>query len=408
MGFDFKQRTIINKLINFNELRIFETAKGQHNLITILRKNLDPEFIAQTSMTQRKGDANSKILNSILYNKDEKTNYFFIKQSELYEGNENYIRLSGLMKISTNPIEKLLNKLTINSIPLVKIKNINQGLLTGADKVTEKHIDKFKYNNISKREGIFVLSDKEIKNLNLSKEEEKIIKPFYKNSDVSQYFTNSIENKKNLIYLTRDLNIKDYPNIQKHIIKYEKIIKARSQERGEMQAALKLGKWWVIFAARPGVDFDGPKIVCPQRSLLNSFGYNEEPWYASADIYYITDIDEDNKIKIELKYILSLLNSGLYFAWLYYRGKRKGELLELLYQPLSEIPIKQISPEQQKPFIQLVDQILSITKDNNYLDNSDKQAKVKKLEKEIDQLVYKLYELTPEEIKIVEEFKGGK
>ncbi|MBI2140152.1 hypothetical protein HYU14_04455 [Candidatus Woesearchaeota archaeon] len=36
--------------------------------------------------------------------------------------------------------------------------------------------------------------------------------------------------------------------------------------------------------------------------------------------------------------------------------------------------------------------------------NPDKQAKVKKLEKEIDILVYKLYELTPEEIKIVEEF----
>ena len=49
-------------------------------------------------------------------------------------------------------------------------------------------------------------------------------------------------------------------------------------------------------------------------------------------------------------------------------------------------------------------QILSITKDDDYLENPDKQAKVKKLEKEIDQLVYKLYELTPEEIKIVEEF----
>ena len=35
---------------------------------------------------------------------------------------------------------------------------------------------------------------------------------------------------------------------------------------------------------------------------------------------------------------------------------------------------------------------------------TDKQAKVKKLEKEIDQLVYKLYELTPDEIKIVDGF----
>ena len=52
----------------------------------------------------------------------------------------------------------------------------------------------------------------------------------------------------------------------------------------------------------------------------------------------------------------------------------------------------------------MTNQILSITKDDDYLDNPDKQAKVKRLEKEIDLLVYKLYELTPEEIKIVEEF----
>jgi hypothetical protein len=70
---------------------------------------------------------------------------------------------------------------------------------------------------------------------------------------------------------------------------------------------------------------------------------------------------------------------------------------------LKEIPIKDISQDAQKPFIKLVDQILSITKDEDYLQNSDKKAKVKKLENEIDQLVYKLYDLTPDEIKIVED-----
>ena len=49
-------------------------------------------------------------------------------------------------------------------------------------------------------------------------------------------------------------------------------------------------------------------------------------------------------------------------------------------------------------------QILCITKDDDYLGNPDKQEKVKKLETEIAQLVYKLYELTPEEIKIIEGF----
>ena len=45
----------------------------------------------------------------------------------------------------------------------------------------------------------------------------------------------------------------------------------------------------------------------------------------------------------------------------------------------------------------IVNKILSITKDDNYLENSTKQAKVREYEKQIDQLVYKLYGLTPEE-----------
>jgi len=53
-----------------------------------------------------------------------------------------------------------------------------------------------------------------------------------------------------------------------------------------------------------------------------------------------------------------------------------------------------------------VREILSITKDDNYLQNKQKQARVKELEWEIDQLVYQLYGLTEEEIRIVEGEKG--
>jgi len=102
-----------------------------------------------------------------------------------------------------------------------------------------------------------------------------------------------------------------------------------------------------------------------------------------------------------LKYILALLNSKLYYLWLYYRGKRKGEILELIAKPLSEIPIKKIAKEDQQPFIDLVDKILAITKDEDYLENPVKQEMVKEYERQIDQMVYKLYDLTEEEIKII-------
>lgn len=53
----------------------------------------------------------------------------------------------------------------------------------------------------------------------------------------------------------------------------------------------------------------------------------------------------------------------------------------------------------------LIDKILPTTKDENYLQNPEKQSKVKECERQIDQLVYKLYNLTPEEIEIVKSNK---
>ncbi len=104
--------------------------------------------------------------------------------------------------------------------------------------------------------------------------------------------------------------------------------------------------------------------------------------------------------KFDLEYLLAVINSSLinFYLW------NAFVFRDIKAPMMKKFPIKNISENQQKPFIRLVNQILSITKDNDYLENPDKQAKVKKLEKEIDALVYKLYELTPEEIKIVEDF----
>ena len=67
-----------------------------------------------------------------------------------------------------------------------------------------------------------------------------------------------------------------------------------------------------------------------------------------------------------------------------------------------QFPIQEIDSNKQKPFICLADKILALTQSDDYLENPKKQVKAKTLEAEIDQLVYKLYDLTPEEIEIVE------
>jgi len=109
---------------------------------------------------------------------------------------------------------------------------------------------------------------------------------------------------------------------------------------------------------------------------------------------------------LDMKYVLSILLSkteSFYFRNKFATESLQGSTSATYPASVRGLLIRNITLEQQKPFIRLVDQILSITKDEDYLDNSNKQAKVRKLEEEIDRLVYKLYDITEAEQKIIEE-----
>jgi len=102
-------------------------------------------------------------------------------------------------------------------------------------------------------------------------------------------------------------------------------------------------------------------------------------------------------------YVLALLNSYL-ISWYTYKFIYACAIRTMHFDHsyIGKIPLKLISKSEQEPFINLVDKILVITKDADYLQNFEKQAQVKKYERQIDQMVYELYGLTEEEIKIVE------
>ena len=80
--------------------------------------------------------------------------------------------------------------------------------------------------------------------------------------------------------------------------------------------------------------FTGPKIVVPYRSEENAFAYNDTEWFCRSDCYVITQKDRG----VALGYLVALLNSKLYFQWLFHRGKRKGRMLELFQTPLRKSP----------------------------------------------------------------------
>lgn len=102
--------------------------------------------------------------------------------------------------------------------------------------------------------------------------------------------------------------------------------------------------------------------------------------------------------KIKLKYILSLLNSKLLsYYFVKNTAKANREMFpKLILEDLRKFPVKKISVSSQQPFITLVDQILAAKKANA-------QADTNALEMQIDLMVYKLYDLTYEEVKLIDE-----
>ncbi|MBN8587303.1 MAG: Eco57I restriction-modification methylase domain-containing protein [Rhodothermia bacterium] len=109
-----------------------------------------------------------------------------------------------------------------------------------------------------------------------------------------------------------------------------------------------------------------------------------------------THILLSDKADYKLKFILALLNSKL-FDFIYWTiNPEKGEALaEVKAMHLDQLPIKLADNSTQEKIETLVDQILAKKSQDLSADTTD-------LENKIDTLVYQLYELTEEEIKIIE------
>ena len=397
---DLYDRTRIMSLINFNELRIFESSQGQHNAITIATKDRSGTSHAKTCITRRTGIASAEILKSIVGWGDSQTQYYELNQGQLYEGMDYQIRIGGYGSASGDSVQITLDKLTKLPDSLGDICHVLMGLVSRADKVSSAHLRQYPNLNAVKGEGIFVLSPKELQSLHLSEEDiTKYVRPFYKNSDIYRYYSKP-ENRYWLLYVKDEGEpITLSQELRTHFEKFEELLTKGKENflKNEIAAGfvrkwLRNGNYFVLFNPKEEEYFTGPKIVAPYRSRENVFSYNETDWFASQDVCFILA----KAPEFNLKYVLALLNSKLYYLWLYHKGKRKGENLELCKKPISDIPIKRAVKSQQMIFSNLVDQILSIRR-------SDVNADISALENEINREVYSLYDLTREEIAIVEE-----
>ncbi len=273
---------------------------------------------------------------------------------------------------------------------------INYGIKTGAN------------------EAFIIPTEKREEILNACKTQEErkrtetLIKPILRGKDIKRYsyewagewvifipwhFPNT-NNPKNMEENEQDFSI-HYPIIYSHLLSHkDKLLKRNKDETGKRYEWYCLQRW----AANYYQDFEKEKIVYGEivqepRFYLDNGECELGYFYAEATSFILTGE--------HLRYLLGMLHSKLItFAFkTFYAGGGLGESGYRYKKAFIErLPIPKITPQNQKLAHKITDGAKAILEAKE----KDPKANTQELEKEIDALVYQLYKLTDEEIKIIE------
>jgi methylase of polypeptide subunit release factors len=223
----------------------------------------------------------------------------------------------------------------------------------------------------------------------------EILKPYMRGKDIDRWraefadqFVVKIESSENKDHPwsgkskkeAEEIFAKTYPAIYSHFENLRKELIKRD-DQGNYFWEQRSCKYWQ--------EFEKPKIVSTKISIRPTFALDLERRYLGNTTYFFPSAAAGH-------FLLGLLNSNLFFT---YAKKvfveKQGGWFEVQPDGLEAFPIPVVPSEKQKPVERLVEQILSAKQ-------RDAGADVSALEREIDVLVYALYALTPDEIKIVE------
>lgn len=169
---------------------------------------------------------------------------------------------------------------------------------------------------------------------------------------------------------------------------------------------LKWGGWWINYdeeLARkhknqlpPKSLFEKEKLIICQNSLRLRATYDNKDYYCK-DTFFVASLIENRKEDFELKFFLAILNSKLlhfYYGNIYKGTHIAGGYLHYLIGYLYSLPVAEPTKKQQNDIVALVNKILKAKNSNEF----------KELDNKIDKLIYDLYDLDQESIKIVNSF----
>ena len=347
---------LLRLIIDFEHDLVFEDVGVYTCIILLSTTSNNSEFIEYIKPQNKKIYESSKLL--IKYNDLNEKYWIFNDESE------------------TELYKKVFN----NSIPLGEIPcHISRGSSTGSDKIYIIKTVEGKYYDYDGNE--------------IEIEPDLLIIPIYA-TDFSRYCFSKKGNELLLFPYKKDLNdcfklidekdLKEfYPLTYEYLIRHQKELKTRKQ----------FNTWYAYSAAR-NLDLHSKADI-----LI--------PLLANKGLFTINNIKDNSTLmagggfSLSIKnetldpfFLLGLMNSKLLFYFLYKESNKfRGDYITCTKQYIERLPIIKNWENDQIP--KLVNQILEIKSKNNPFNTTD-------LETQIDQLVYELYGLTEEEIRIVE------
>ncbi|WRG82630.1 class I SAM-dependent DNA methyltransferase [Helicobacter pylori] len=372
------KKTTIVSYMELNALKVFESATVDTSIISFIKQPPPKEsgFNYYEPTPNDKDDLKS-------------TPFLSMKQNAL--STESFIFANATLLDLRDKIESVGTPLKDWDI------QINYGIKTGAN------------------EAFIIPTEKRDAILNACKTQEererteRLIKPILRGKDIKRYsyewadlwvifipwhFPNT-NNPKNMEENEQDFSI-HYPIIYAHLLSHkDKLLKRNKDETGKRYEWYCLQRW----AASYYQDFEKEKIVYGEivqepRFYLDNGECGLGYFYAEATSFILTGE--------HLRYLLGMLHSKLItFAFkTFYAGGGLGESGYRYKKAFIErLPIPQITPKNQE----LADKITDSAKQILALKEKDPKANTQRSEKEIDALVYRLYNLTDEEIKIIED-----
>jgi hypothetical protein len=235
----------------------------------------------------------------------------------------------------------------------------------------------------------------------------ELIKPYVVGRAIKRF--GSLPIKKYLIFTKRGVDIDNYKALKNYLSQNKEGLTPKPKDfKGENWKGRKGGtyKWYEI---QDAVDyfkeFEKPKIVYAEISTRGNFTLDYSNAFIDMTAFSISGDD---------KYLLAILNSKLCtFFFSKISSEIRGGYFRWKRQYVENIPIKKIDLKNKTEkslhdeIINNVDLLFSLYEgiSNSNLETKTNQlkGKIEHYENRIEEIIYQLYELTPDEIKIIEE-----